>query len=437
MRRSALVCGLLALIAPLVFAQDLSKKADELKKQIEEQESLAKKQLQQQKNLESDLKQRQRRVNQFERTLEIYQYNLDQAQKVIDGAQAEIDGITQRNLERGQIVEQCARVYQALLLQSALQQNGPGLEPRVRREAAARIATKLFESMQEEKPRLAELTQLVEEKTAYQDRIRSFYMPVDQSKQDKETELLSDRSQKLEATKETTEKLNASLQQLRSDLAAAQKQIEAIRKKRQEELARRAKEEAERKAKEEAERKAKEKQLAEAQKAAQQQSKTESPAPQNTPKPLASLPVQPAPAVNSGKPITELRGMLPWPAAGRLVRPFGEFTHPQYKVTMRNTGIDVETASGTAINSAARGEVMFVGEIPGMGRSVIVDHGQDYITIYGNIIPQVSDDQAVNAGQALGRAEDGPGGRSVYHFEIRRAETPLNPLAWLSRPTAN
>ena len=86
-----------------------------------------------------------------------------------------------------------------------------------------------------------------------------------------------------------------------------------------------------------------------------------------------------------------------------------------------------------ALAAAADGEVMYAGEIPGMGESVILDHGGDYLTVYGNLRPRVQKNDWVTAGQVLGSVNGNSAGRAVYHFELRKGNAPLNPIVWLRR----
>jgi murein DD-endopeptidase MepM/ murein hydrolase activator NlpD len=116
-----------------------------------------------------------------------------------------------------------------------------------------------------------------------------------------------------------------------------------------------------------------------------------------------------------------------WPVRGRLSSRFGRRRGKPHE------GIDVAAARGTAIYAAEAGRVIHSGRMRGYGNVVIVKHAGVYRTIYAHASRLlVRKGQFVERGQKI--AEVGTTGRSSgphLHFEIRRSETPQNPLAYL------
>ncbi|MCB1055032.1 MAG: M23 family metallopeptidase [Acidobacteria bacterium] len=97
-------------------------------------------------------------------------------------------------------------------------------------------------------------------------------------------------------------------------------------------------------------------------------------------------------------------------------------------------GLDIAAAEGTPIKASASGKVIYSGNgLRGYGNLIIVDHGDDYRTIYAhNRSNRVSVGQQVRQGEVIGYV--GRTGRATAphcHFEIRRKTTPLNPTLFL------
>jgi murein DD-endopeptidase MepM/ murein hydrolase activator NlpD len=116
-----------------------------------------------------------------------------------------------------------------------------------------------------------------------------------------------------------------------------------------------------------------------------------------------------------------------WPVHGRLSSPFGRRWGKPHE------GIDVAAARGTPIYAAEAGRVIHAGRLGSYGKVVIVKHAGAYRTVYAHASKLlVRKGEFVERGQKI--AEVGSTGRSTgphVHFEIRRAETPRNPLAYL------
>jgi septal ring factor EnvC (AmiA/AmiB activator) len=81
------------------------------------------------------------------------------------------------------------------------------------------------------------------------------------------------------------------------------------------------------------------------------------------------------------------------------------------------------------VRATAAGRVRFVGDLPGLGRGVAVDHGQGYVSLYGHLgaIRCAVGDEVGDA-DVLAEAA----GASVY-FELAQGGTPMDPTSWLGR----
>ncbi|MDQ7843694.1 MAG: M23 family metallopeptidase [Armatimonadota bacterium] len=98
-------------------------------------------------------------------------------------------------------------------------------------------------------------------------------------------------------------------------------------------------------------------------------------------------------------------------------------------------GIDIAADVGTPVLASAPGVVVFTGWYAGYGRTVYLDHGSGWATLYGHLSgTRVLVGQWVERGEEIGAV--GTSGRSTgphLHFEIRRHNTPLDPLRFLRR----
>ncbi|MCU0608389.1 MAG: peptidoglycan DD-metalloendopeptidase family protein [Chitinispirillaceae bacterium] len=128
-------------------------------------------------------------------------------------------------------------------------------------------------------------------------------------------------------------------------------------------------------------------------------------------------------------PFDQQLGKLPWPLAGPVLARFGRIVHPEYKTVTMNNGIDIGAAPGQEVHSVAAGTIIHTGAMRGLGKLVIVDHGQDYLSIYAQLEKILTaPNQPVDAGTVIGAA-----GSSGMHFEIRKSSDAVDPLLWLGK----
>ena len=59
--------------------------------------------------------------------------------------------------------------------------------------------------------------------------------------------------------------------------------------------------------------------------------------------------------------------------------------HPIFKTQRPHNGIDYAAEEGTPVLAAGNGTVSFIGEQKGYGNVVIIDHGQNYSTLYAHL----------------------------------------------------
>ncbi len=127
------------------------------------------------------------------------------------------------------------------------------------------------------------------------------------------------------------------------------------------------------------------------------------------------------------------RGLLEWPARGRLAVPYGNVRHPRFSTEVPHPGIDIAAAPGQDVRAVFDGRVVFSDWFKGYGQMVVVDHGDGYLSVYGHV-----DERLVTAGQDIGKGdviarsgEDGSFDQPGVYFEIRHDGRPEDPARWL------
>jgi septal ring factor EnvC (AmiA/AmiB activator) len=137
-------------------------------------------------------------------------------------------------------------------------------------------------------------------------------------------------------------------------------------------------------------------------------------------------------AVKPNTPFASLKGSLPWPLQGKILARYGSSRNLG---TLKWQGIMVASATGSEVRASAPGTVIFADWLRGFGLLIILDHGDKYMSLYGNnetLLKEVGD--SVQAGELIAQSGDqGVRPLSALYFEIRRKGSPTNPLNWLSK----
>ncbi|TAL85290.1 MAG: peptidase M23 [Rhodanobacter sp.] len=116
----------------------------------------------------------------------------------------------------------------------------------------------------------------------------------------------------------------------------------------------------------------------------------------------------------------DIRGGLPWPAKG-VVNSYGN-------------GVLIKASAGSEVHAVASGRVIYAGFLRGYGMLLIVNHGDGWMSMYGNnesLLHNVED--RVVAGEAIATASPPSGLNSGVYFELRKHGKPVDPRRWLSR----
>ena len=97
-------------------------------------------------------------------------------------------------------------------------------------------------------------------------------------------------------------------------------------------------------------------------------------------------------------------------------------------------GLFIKAGSGSEVKAIAGGRVVFSEWMRGFGNLLIVDHGDAYLSIYGNndsLLKQVG--QAVKGGETVATVGNSGGNpESGLYFELRHQGQPIDPMKWAS-----
>ena len=122
----------------------------------------------------------------------------------------------------------------------------------------------------------------------------------------------------------------------------------------------------------------------------------------------------------------ERKGNLPSPIKGHIVRKFGLWKDSAYNVTLNQKGLMYEAAAGTSVQAIFPGKVAFEGHIDGFGRTLIVDHGDHYYSVYGGLSEVVAaNGSEIAEGQKIAAVDNN------LYFEIRHFSEPYDPESWM------
>ena len=161
-----------------------------------------------------------------------------------------------------------------------------------------------------------------------------------------------------------------------------------------------------------------------------EQRPVEKPVPEEKPDPAAAraADIALAPAAADGA-FASLRGRMGAPIAGRIAARFGakRGDGPTWK------GMFIKAAEGSEVHAVAGGRVVFANWMRGFGNLIIVDHGNEYLSIYGNnqtLLKHAGD--TVKAGDPIASAGNTGGNEeSGLYFELRHLGKAFDPAGWI------
>jgi len=134
----------------------------------------------------------------------------------------------------------------------------------------------------------------------------------------------------------------------------------------------------------------------------------------------------PASGETAALPLKPFRGDLPWPVNGEVQRRFSR--------TAASNGIEIAAPEGASAMAIHDGVVAFAGTFGGFGNLVILDHGSQTFSLYGDLLEiAVKKGARVEHGQPIGKVGPTPSGANALYFELRVDGQPVDPLQWLKK----
>ena len=123
------------------------------------------------------------------------------------------------------------------------------------------------------------------------------------------------------------------------------------------------------------------------------------------------------------------KGKLNLPVDGKIVNSFG--SQKKGGVTWR--GLFISAPVGIDVIAIADGKVVYANWIRGFGNVLIVDHGGDYMSLYGNNeILTKKVDETVRGGDIIAAVGNSDRNReSGLYFELSHEGEPFDPLKWI------
>ena len=118
------------------------------------------------------------------------------------------------------------------------------------------------------------------------------------------------------------------------------------------------------------------------------------------------------------------------PVKGRVKHAFGQLR----TAGLRWQGWLISADNGSEVKSIAYGRVAFSDWLRGYGLLMIIDHGDGFMSLYGNnesLLLEVGD--WVEANAAISTVGSSPSGGDGLYFEIRKNGKAMDPAVWLHR----
>lgn len=137
----------------------------------------------------------------------------------------------------------------------------------------------------------------------------------------------------------------------------------------------------------------------------------------------------PPPRPASSRPFAKQRGRLHWPARGKRLHSFGS---ARAGGKLRWNGVLIGAQLGDNVHAVDAGRVVYSDWLPRLGMLTIIDHGNEYLSLYAqnrSLLKEVGDEVA--RGEVIATVGDTGGQDSAgLYFEIRHRSKPVDPARW-------
>jgi len=135
------------------------------------------------------------------------------------------------------------------------------------------------------------------------------------------------------------------------------------------------------------------------------------------------------------KLFSSLKGLLNIPVKGKILNKFGPYKNTEFNVMNFRSGVDIKADRGEPIHAVCSGKVLYASWFKGYGNMLIINHGENYYTVYAHIEEFFkTKDDSVKMGEVVATVGD-TGSRigPTLYFEVRHHGKPVNPLIWIEK----
>ncbi|OFZ28366.1 MAG: hypothetical protein A2622_04505 [Bdellovibrionales bacterium RIFCSPHIGHO2_01_FULL_40_29] len=126
------------------------------------------------------------------------------------------------------------------------------------------------------------------------------------------------------------------------------------------------------------------------------------------------------------KSLLTYKGKMPIPTEGQVKLSFGSHRDQENEYAFLVRGLLIETKPEANIVSVGPGKVIFRDAIPYWGETLIIQHDDNYYSIYAGLQmnKNLSDSVQINDIIAVTKGKE-------FYFELRHFDNPINPKGWL------
>jgi len=133
----------------------------------------------------------------------------------------------------------------------------------------------------------------------------------------------------------------------------------------------------------------------------------------------------------AGANFSALKGKLRLPVRGAVSNRFGS-ARQDSGVSWK--GLFIKANEGVEVKAVATGRVVFADWLRGFGNLIIIDHGDGYMSLYGNnqsVLKQAG--EMVKSGDTIASVGNTGGNESNgLYYELRNQSRPFDPMTWSS-----
>lgn len=132
---------------------------------------------------------------------------------------------------------------------------------------------------------------------------------------------------------------------------------------------------------------------------------------------------------NKGIKFRQRKGKLSWPTQGKIRHRYGS---QRQNAGLKWQGVFIQARSGGDVKAVHHGRVVFSEYLKGHGMLMIIDHGDNYMSLYAHNQSLFKDTgEWVNSGETIGQVGNTGGlAEAGVYFEIRHRGNPTNPASW-------